>query len=88
MADDIVLGGSKTPGAKTIPNPKGIHVQSDTENPDLPKFRHAHMDISNPPTSDLIPKHPIEDAFTMTGIRHQPGRSVPKDHPAIQVSEN
>jgi hypothetical protein len=76
MADDIVLG------AKQIKNPKGIKVSSDTENPDLPKH-HAPMDTSNPPTSQLIPKHPVEDLFTMTGIRHQPGHSVPKTSPVI-----
>jgi hypothetical protein len=81
MSDDIVLG------AKQIKNPKGIKVSSDTDNPGLPKH-HAPMDISNPSTADVIPKHPLEDAFTMTGIRHQPGHSVPRDHPAIQVSEN
>ncbi len=88
MANDIVLGAPKTRGARTIPNPKGIRPQADTDNPDLPKFRHVNMDISNPPTSSLIPKHPVEDLFEMKGIRHQPGHSVPLDHPAIQVSEN
>jgi hypothetical protein len=87
MANDIVLGAPKAKGARTIPNPKGIHPQSDTDNPDLPK-NVGKMDMSNPPQNSVVPKHPLEDVFTMTGIRHQPGHSVPKDHPAIQVSEN
>jgi hypothetical protein len=82
MSDDIVLG------AKQIKNPKGITPKLDTENPDLPKRKYVNMDTSNPPTSQLIPKHPVEDLFEMKGIRQQPGHSVPKNHPAIQVSEN
>lgn len=80
MSDDIVLG------AKQIKNPKGIKVSSDTDNPGLPKH-HAPMDISNPSTADVIPKHPVEELF-MNGIKRSSGRMVPKDHPALQVSEN
>jgi len=83
MADDIYVGG------KQIPNPKGIEVHSDTDVPaSAPKNKRVQMNISNPPASSVIPKHPVEDLFEMKGIRHQPGPSVPKDHPAIQVSEN
>jgi hypothetical protein len=81
MSDDIVLG------AKQIKNPKGITPKLDTENPDLPKRKYVNMDTSNPPTSQLIPKHPVEDLF-MNGIKRSSGHMVPKDHPAIQVSEN
>lgn len=90
MADDIYLGG------KQIPNPKGITSKLDTDNPDLPKKRYVDMNISNPPTSSAVPKsheRPSADPFEMHGIgfkdlRHPPGHGIPKDHPAIQVSEN
>ena len=89
MADDIYVGG------KQIPNPKGIEVHSDTEVPATePKNKRATMDIHNPPTSHaIVPERPSADPFEMHGIgfkaiRHQPGRAVPKNHPAVQVSEN
>ena len=77
MADDLYIGG------KQIPNPKGITPKLNTDKPDLPKRKFVSMDTSNPPTSDLIPKHPVEDLFEMKGIRHQPGHSVPKTSPVI-----
>ena len=88
MGDDIYLSTKPRAGTKVIPNPKNIAPKLDTDNPDLPKHRFVDMNVSNPPTSDLIPKHPVEDIFTMKGIRQTPGHSVPKDHPAVQVSEN
>ena len=90
---DIVLGSPKSAGAKTIPNPKGITPKADTDKPDLPEhdFMPRKSAITNPPTSSLLPKHPVEDLFTMHGIRHPLGHSVPVNHPSIKppvVSEN
>ncbi len=83
---DIVIGPPKAKGAKTIPNPRGIRPQADTENPDIPKS-HPPMDISNPST-----RHVTADPFEMHGIgfediRHPLGHSVPPNHPAV-VTEN
>ena len=74
MADDIVLG------AKQLLNPKHIKPLLDTDNPPTPKMSGgAHMDISNPPTADFIPReHPLEKVFEKPKtIRHQLGQHVP-----------
>jgi hypothetical protein len=86
MADDIYIGG------KQIPNPKGIHVQSDTDPVKPPVQAHAWTgDVSNAPLSgsSMSTKNaPVHGLFTKLEFRHQPGHAVPKNHPAIQVSEN
>lgn len=86
MANDIVLG------AKTIPNPKGIKISADTDNPPV---NPAGRDTGNATQLETGPKAEpyVSDPFHMLGIRsglakprHQLGRFVPKNHPAI--SEN
>jgi len=96
MPNDIVLG------AKQIRNPKGIkpRLDSDVSSNRKPATRgyvsmnsenyhegDSKMDISNPPQSGIVP-HPMEKLFEKPEFRHQPGQGIPKDHPAIQETEN
>ena len=93
MADDIVLGGKQIPNPKKITphldtdrvksTPKNTYMKGDVSNAAAGGIDHDRMNNFNPPTADLIPKHPVEDLFEMKGIRHQPGRSIPKDSPVI-----
>jgi hypothetical protein len=88
MADDIYIGG------RQLKNPKGAEVHSDTEAPATePKNKLVKMDVSNPPPMNAVQERHSADPFEMHGIRsdvpRKPiGRYLPKDHPAIQVSEN
>jgi hypothetical protein len=98
MPDDIVLG------AKQLKNPKGLKPQLDTDSPAKPRNSgmstspyykgDSGMDTSNPGPTNIEPrKKDDSDLFTMHGIsrnapRHQLGHMVPKNHPAIQISEN
>jgi hypothetical protein len=85
MADDIYVGG------KQIPNPKGIKPQLDTD-PDKPAVHQGWIaDTSNAPLKKPpmnTQSAPIHGLFDKPEFRHQPGHAVPKNHPAIQVSEN
>jgi len=86
MPEDIIIGG------KQIPNPKGLRPQLDTDPVKPPVQAHAWTgDVSNAPlngASMSTKNAPVHGLFTKPEFRHQPGHSVPLNHPAIQVSEN
>jgi hypothetical protein len=89
MADDIVLG------AKQFPNPNNIKPKWDTEPRSVDEPVGAKMSIENAPAdpekaNGLLPKeHPLEEHFRKpSGVRHPLGQGVPKNHPAIKISNN
>jgi len=99
MADDIVLGAKHLKNPKGIKlqldsdvSPKRKPATSGYVKMDAGNYYKGDsgMDTSNPPQSGIVPpekKHPIDELFGK-GIKRSNGPMVPKDHPAIQETEN